>query len=55
MLLVVQVVALAAVAAGPAAEPWLARLGIHLPPGTWRGIQEKKVAVMMGLWFIGER
>lgn len=41
--------------AGRGAEPYLQRLGITLPPETWQAMQEKKAAVCMGAWFIGER
>lgn len=54
-LMVVQVVALATVFAGRQAEPWLARLGIQLPPDTWRTLEEKKMMVLLGIWFGGER
>ncbi|KAL4423195.1 hypothetical protein ABPG77_000328 [Micractinium sp. CCAP 211/92] len=52
-LMVVQVVALATVFAGRQAEPWLARLGIQLPPDIWRTLEEKKMMVLLGIWFGG--
>lgn len=53
--MVVQVVALATVFAGRQAEPWLAQIGVQLPPETWRALEEKKVMLLMGIWFAGER
>lgn len=52
-LMVVQVVALATVFAGRQAEPWLAQIGVQLPPETWRALEEKKVMLLMGIWFAG--
>lgn len=55
MLLVAQMAVLGVVLAGPAAAPYLARAGIQLPPEAWRGVQEKKMGILLGVWFIGER
>lgn len=53
-LFVAQLAVVAVAMAGRAAEPYLARLGITLPPETWLAMQEKKTAICMGAWFIGE-
>ncbi|KAL4458875.1 hypothetical protein ABPG75_013740 [Micractinium tetrahymenae] len=52
-LLGVQLAALAAVFAGRQAEPWLARAGIQLPPEAWRAVEEKKLMICVGIWFVG--
>lgn len=52
-LFVVQLAALAVVGAGQQAAPYLQRLGIVLPADYWRTMQEKRVGLMMGIWFVG--
>jgi hypothetical protein len=54
VLLFAQLSILALVLAGQAAAPLLARIGIVLPPETWQAVQEKKIGILMGVWFIGE-
>lgn len=53
LLMVVQLAAMGVVAVGQNAAPYLARLGIQLPPEAWRAMQEKKMMILMGAWFIG--
>ena len=45
--------AAAVVVAGQAAAPYLARLGVQLPADYWRAMAEKKMAFLMGIWFVG--
>ncbi|KAI7840906.1 hypothetical protein COHA_005434 [Chlorella ohadii] len=52
-LFVVQLAAMAVVGAGQQAAPYLQRLGIVLPAEYWRTMQEKKIGILMGLWFLG--
>ena len=53
LVLLTQFVLAAVVLSGPQAAPYLARIGIVLPPETWQAVQEKKVGILMGAWFIG--
>lgn len=53
--MVVQMAALGVVLAGHQAAPFLERVGIVLPPEAWRGMAEKKMALLLGIWFIGGR
>ena len=53
LLVAVQLAALGVVIAGQQAAPYLARVGVVLPPETWQTIAEKKIGLLMGIWFIG--
>ena len=53
-LFVAQLAIMAVVLTGQAAAPVLGWAGIVLPPETWQAMQEKKVGILMGMWFVGE-
>jgi hypothetical protein len=52
-ILVAQACLAAVVLGGQRLAPVLARVGVTLPPETWEAMQQKKVGILMGAWFIG--
>ena len=53
LVLAAQLCVAAVVLTGQQAAPLLRQVGIVLPAETWQAMQEKKVPILMGCWFVG--